>query len=278
MIRTASVIAFLSCAVGLASAREKAELSFGVTANQIGVGKLTSADLLGTFEPSVKWTRDGKVAGCDCEAGVQVKEGQGGKGSYSLFADIKRTVGGWNLKARLDTESSDLHCVDTKVHAEGGPTNVMLRAQATVDTVSKTGEVTEVSIEQPFDLLGGEATVFSRFNLVSQKADFVVAYGQDGTYVTVGGDRDIQRVTIRQRIDEHSEIAPTVCTDGDVELEYRCKVGGGYATGIYKPSDSVTVKYAEGPWSANAVIPMEGYFNLQGGAKVSIKRSLDSSA
>lgn len=220
------------------------------------------------------------------KAGIDAKEEANAGLSFGIFGLLQRTFGGrtnaWNVRARLDTESSDLHCVDVTLMAQGGPSRILLRAQGTVDTLSRTGEMTDASVEQPLaSLWGGEAVVSTRYSFVAHRPNVVVAYGKADTCVTVSGDAETQCVTIRQRsLDGNREIAPTVSTDGSVEFEYVRRNFGGRSgrtvTAVYKPEKAVTLICDEWPWSAKAVIPVDGYCNaLLGGAKLTLQRSIE---
>lgn len=218
---------------------------------------------------------------------MAIQEGEeAGLLSFLVFGRIHRRVQGWDLNARLDTDSSDWHCIDASVQAVGGPTEISLIARATIDTLSRTGELTQIGLEQPFAppaVVGGwgsgEALVASRYNFVSRRPDFAIAYGKADTTVTVSVDAEKQSVTVRQRIDANREISPIFTSDGQVELEYVLRNGagrGGVMTANYKPINAVTLQYNELSWTAHAVIPIDGYCNVQEGAKVNIRRSFES--
>lgn len=224
--------------------------------------------------------------------------------SFRIFGRVLRPAAtgqqalrSWNLRARVETDlssSADFRPspVDVALQADGGPSRVTLRALAQLDTAASdsaerstlAGSLTQLSIEQPFDVWGGTAVVSSRYHVGPQRPEFVVSYGKADTSVTVAGGVDAlgdlqpTSVTIRQRLDANREIAPTVSSDGSVEFEYlRRDFGGrgGTATAVYKPDRAVTLGYSEQDWSAKAIIPVEGYYNVAGGAKFMIQRSVE---
>lgn len=198
-----------------------------------------------------------------------------GDAPFNIWGKVKRSVAGWDLQAKLDTDSDRFRQVDIDVEAEGGPTDCKLRAQGSVDTSAQTGELREVGLSQSFDAPGGNMAVSPSYNLASKKADVVLAYeNQDtDTTVTIAADMDSQRVTVSQRIDDDNEISPSITSDGDIELQYKRIMGDGVMTANYKPNDSTSVKYEEGPWVASANFPMDGYYQL-GGPSLNIKRSI----
>lgn len=199
---------------------------------------------------------------------------------FSVWGSLKKPVRGWNLKAKVDTVSENLNSVDFVVQAEGGPTSLLLRASGNVDAKSKTGKVTEVGLTQAFTAPGGDLSLSPRFNLDSRKADVRVEYGidDDATHITVDADMDRQKVTVARRINAGNLVAPSITSDGDVELEYRRVVRGGVLTAKYRPNDATSLEFEEGPWVASAQIPMDGFYKLSSGTKFSIRRSISVEA
>jgi hypothetical protein len=197
---------------------------------------------------------------------------------FSVWGSLNRSVGGWNLKAKVDADSKDLNSVDFDVRAEGGPTSLQLRASGNVDAKSKSGQVTEVGLTQAFGAPGGELSLSPSYNYETRKAQVRVEYGLDGnnTRITVNADSDRQKVTVARRINADHSIAPSITSDGDVELEYRCRVvGDGVCTANYRPNDATCLEYEAGPWVASAIVPMDGFYKISNaGTKFAIRRSI----
>jgi len=263
------IVAAFLLSVGFASAGITPELSVAVSTKD-------ATELTGRFEPTMKWTTEGALGECNYEGGVNMKaESLGGEAPFNIWGKLKRSVAGWDLQAKLDTASDHFRRVDIDVEADGGPTDVKLRAKGSVDTAAQTGELREVGLSQSFDAPGGEVALSPSYNLADKKADIVLAYENKDTdtVITIAADMDSQRVTVNQRINEDNEISPSITSDGDVELQYKRIIGDGVMTANYKPNDSTSVKYEEGPWVASANFPMEGFYQL-GGPQLAIKRSI----
>lgn len=197
---------------------------------------------------------------------------------FNVWGSLSRSAGAWNLKARASANSDDLQSLDVNVSAEGGPADTKLRAQGSINAGSQSGEIREVGLSQSFDAPGGDIQLSPRYNLASGKADIRVDYGLDDTRITVDADADRQTVTVAQRLDDNNEIAPSINSDGDINVRYRRNVGDGVLTANYKPNDSTSLTYEEGPWTASADIPMDGFYQVNGGAKLSFRRSVSVEA
>lgn len=227
------------------------------------------------------------------QAGVDVKEEYGGKGlRYTVFARIKRSLLGLNLKARLDTANVDfLGSIDTYAHAELDKTKTMMIVQGLIhthpqkgdqqeDSVTPTAKVTALGLEQPF--ANGNGMLDMRYLMDGSKnIKFDLSYRNDETrtVLTVGGDRHRQRFTIAQNIWKNHEVAPTVTSDGQfTSLRYRKTAGNGQWTCLYTPLNSVMLQFAEWPLNIVLEIPMQGYYKPQRGARLTLKRSLPSFA
>lgn len=197
---------------------------------------------------------------------------------FSAWGILRKSVRGWDLRAKVDAESENLNNVDFHVLADGGPTAVTLRASGNVDTKSKSGKVTDVGLTQSFSAPGGDLFLSPSYNLASRKAEFNVEYAVDNTRIIVDADKDKQRVTVARRIDDLNWIAPSITSDGDLEVEYRRIVRGGVLTANYRPNDSTSFKYEEGPWVATAEVPMDGLYKLHSGTTFSVRRSISVEA
>jgi hypothetical protein len=213
------------------------------------------------------------------KTGVNVKsvDSEGNTPPYSLWGKATRSIaeGRWNVAARFDCDSEDLRCLDLDVRVGRDDGSTKARVQGTVDAASRTGEVTELGLSQSLDVLGGNLVLAPGYRVPARRADLVVSYEIQDTKVTVGGGMDKQRVTISQKFGNNNAIAPTVTSEGEVDLEYRRKVGNGVVTAAYKPNDALSVKYAEGPWVATVEAPLDGFYKIdEGGAKVSLRRAI----
>jgi len=243
----------------------------------VAVSSGSNNDFSGALAPSVKWSTEGNVGGTDYEGGVNLAASGLAQSDlpFSVWGKLRREIGDWGVTAKIDANSDDLGHVDLDLQAQGGPTDLTLMAQGSVDAGRQSGELREVGLQQSFEAPGGNLSLRPRFNLAQGKADVRVEYEHDDTRLQVDADMDSQRITLAQRLDDNNSISPSISSNGDIELEYRRNIGDGTLTANYKPNDSTSLKYEEGPWVASADIPMDGYYNFNGGAKLNVRRSVN---
>ena len=192
-----------------------------------------------------------------------------------MWGKLRRKFGEWSVSARIDTDSYNLGQLDLDLQARGGPTDLSLTAQGSLDTFRRTGELWELGLRQTFDAPGGDLSVFPRFNLVKRKVDVRVEYQHEKTRLQIDADMDAQRIILAQRLGDNNSISHSISSNGDMELVYRRAIGDKVMTASYTPSKSTAIKYEDGPWVASADIPMEGYYNFNGGgAKLHICRTV----
>ena len=216
------------------------------------------------------------------QAGVDVTASQGEKiAEYSVFGRIKRSLYGWNFKARLDTSSDHLQSVDTYFHMEGGPCKSWLTVRGNVASDLTACRLTDIGIAQPLNLRGRIADLSTKYDMNRNLAECVVSYSvRDGSVITLGADSgNKQLLSISQRIGKHHELTPTVSTKGDMELEYKLNTDGdGVLSTNYNPKHALTLKYERWPWKSDFKIPVRDFYKVQQGARFSVRRSLESFA
>lgn len=263
----------LASVIGLASANINPEVHIGVSAKD-------SQAYAGAFQPSVKWSTEGSVGDYDYEGGVNMRADDLTTRDvpFNIWGKLRREVGDWDLTAKADTRSDDLQHLDIRIDAEGGPADTRLRAEGSFDTSAQTGNLRNVGVSQSFDAPGGDIRLSPSLDLASGRGDVRLEYENKDTKITLDADQDHQKVTIAQRLDEDNQISPSITSEGDLEVEYRRNVGEGVMTAHYKPHESTRITYEEGPWQATADVPMDGFYNVKGGTKLSIRRSVSVEA
>lgn len=198
---------------------------------------------------------------------------------FSVWGKLRRDVGDWGVSAKIDASSDNLAILKIDLLAKGGPTDLTLRVQGSLDTGRQRGELRQVGFSQSIEAPGGDLSLTPRFNLASGKADVTVEYAHDDTRIKIDAGTDHQRITVAQRIDDANSVSPSITSDGELQFGYRRVVGDGAVTAIYKPNDRTSLRYEEGPWVATVDIPMDGYFELNSGdAMVNIRRSVKMEA
>lgn len=194
---------------------------------------------------------------------------------FSFWGTAKRTIKGWCLSAGVDGDSSDLNVVGIDLRADCGSTALQVTGSATNAADAVEVQVGTVKVSQKVDALGGSWTLVPRYNVVSNKGDLMVAYGFEDTVVTVDTNLNKSKVTVRRNIGDNNQVAPSISTAGDVELEYRRAVLTGTVTTKVN-ADTVGVSWQDGPWQANVKAPLDGGLDgLRDGAQFSFRRLVD---
>ncbi len=193
---------------------------------------------------------------------------------FNFWGKAKRSIAGWNLSARVDGDSSDMNSIDLDLRADSGSTALQVTGNANAENVDV--QVGSVKLSQKIDALGGSWVLSPRYNVQANKGDVTVAYGFQDTVVSIDANLDKQKVTIRQNIGDMNQVAPSISTDGKVELEYRRNVLTGTVTTTVKPNEFVGVQWRDGPWQANMKAPLDGGLGgLKDGVQVNIRRIVD---
>jgi hypothetical protein len=193
---------------------------------------------------------------------------------FNFWGKAKRSIVGWNLSARVDGDSSDLNSIDLDLRADSGSTALQVTGNANAENVDV--QIGSVKLSQKIDALGGSWVLSPRYNVQAKRGDVTVAYGFQDTIVSIDANLDKQKVTIRQNIGDATQVAPSISTDGKVELEYRRNVLTGTVTTTVKPNESVGVQWKDGPWQANMKAPLDGGLaGLKDGVQMNIRRIVD---
>ena len=202
----------------------------------------------------------------------------------SVWGIVKRNVKGFGLSVRGQMSLSEPEGVSLDVQCDT-PTSTNLQLQAVAGgngggsviggpspiTVSKMKAV------QTIDTPGGALVVAPTYNLDDSKGDVSIAFARDSSSsIQVDVNTDMAaKVSLMQRIGSNNVIKPSITNDGQFELNYDTRVDYGTITTTYKPNHHVNIKWSDGPWQANFKIPMEGYYNMQDGVKISVKTKID---
>ena len=247
------------------------------------------------LEPTIKVSTKGTVWNdwCDYSGGVTVRAASTTNEQqqqqqilpFSLWGTVqKKSFLGWDWKARLDTESSNLNDVDFDIQAVGGPTNLLLRASGywsgAVTQKTITGQVQSVAFTQGIRLpwMGGQQqlSVSPAYNLQSKRTKVGVMYDvSSGTQIALDVNRDQQKLTIAHAINDSNTVVPSITSNGHFALDYHYAVHeGGVLTTKYRPNDAAILEYQDGPWIASATIPIDGYYKPYLKPKLVVRRSL----
>lgn len=190
--------------------------------------------------------------------------------SYNVWGKVKKSFGDFAVSGRADVASDSTDIIDLDLRVEG-QNGAMLQASATTGE----GEVNLNSIQAKggFGLGPGDVTINPRYNLKSSKANVVIGYGMEKTSFGVTASTDSQTFTVSQYVGDNTIVSPSITTNGDFSLAVKQKLEKGTVTGTFKSNDYVGLEWADGPWVANVIAPIEGY--TYNGIKVSAKKKVD---
>lgn len=192
----------------------------------------------------------------------------------SAWGMVQKTVMGFGLSARgqLSVTKRDKADLEFKCST---PSDTVLTMKASAD---KAGfSVSTVKAVQTLDAAGGTVIAAPTYDVGSSKGDLSLAYARDksqSVQLDVNTDKDV-RISLMQRLGSNHVIRPSITNSGQFEFDYETRVELGTITTTYKPNHHINIKFADGPWQANLNAPMEGYWGLEGGCKVSVKTKVD---
>lgn len=120
--------------------------------------------------------------------------------------------------------------------------------------------------------MGGILTLTPKYDLDSAQGDIHLGYAVDGTSFQLDGQS--KKLTVAHSFNDRDTIAPTVNLAGDVSLSYSRNLDRGRVTTTYTPNDSVKLQWSDGVYETTIKAPLDGYYNVNQGIKVNMKRSI----
>ena len=192
----------------------------------------------------------------------------------TVWGKVQKKVNGFGLTAGAKLSVAAPEDVDLEFQCDT-PSDTKLAVLASTSGGKVT--VNKVKAVQALDTKAGAIIAAPSYDLGTKKGDLSLAFAKDDAssiQIDVNTDKDA-KVTLTQRLGANHVIKPSLTTDGQFELDYDAKVEYGTITTTYKPNHHVNVKWSDGPWQANFMAPMSGYYNLNDGVKVSVKTKVD---
>lgn len=193
----------------------------------------------------------------------------------TIWGSIKSNIGAFGVAAKGKFSASAFDSVALDLSCDA-PTSTKLFTEA---SAGKDGaSLSKVKAVQTADVAGGALVVSPTYHVGSNKGDLSVAFALDGSssvQVDVNTDK-AAKLSLTQRVGDRNVVRPSITNDGQLEVSVDTAVEPiGTITTTYKPNHHVNIKWADGPWQANFQIPMEGYYNMQDGVKISVKTKVD---
>jgi hypothetical protein len=241
-----------------------------------------------SLEPSLKWSTEGSMLGgfCDFSGGVEITRPNFDDGTdqsvlpFSVWGILRKGISGWDLKAKLNAASRNLNDVNFDVQAVGGPTNVVLRAIGNIQSNTRSigslkAAIRNVGLTQVFRVPFGNLVWSPSYDLTSGQPKIKASYETSRTHLFIDAHQGQQSIALKYKIDSANAIIPSITSDGEVSLEYHHDVrDAGIFTAVYHPNEEVTIAYEDGPWTASASLPIDGYYKLYAKPSFVIRRSL----
>lgn len=185
---------------------------------------------------------------------------------------MKRSIpdigGAVTIRGEMDANERDV--VDLDIQASGFGTGLRVTGSAGIEYPSV--NVDKVQLTKSLDALGGTLNLNPSYDLNKRAPDAVVGYSYGPTSFKV--DAQKKQLTVAHGFNGN-QISPTVSAGGDFSLSYSRELADGKLTTTWTPDDSIKVQWTDGGWDATLVAPLEGYYNTNGGLKVSMKRNID---
>ena len=209
------------------------------------------------------------------QAGIDVQIKDVGSFKESIWGMVTRPFGDFGLTAKAKGSIQDPSSLELSLQLDT-PTDTSLMMEASAGKGGSFG-VSKVKAAQTVDALGGSLILAPTYDLDASKGDVSVAYGRDSSSnVQVDVDTDGgAKLSLMQRVGENHVLRPSITKAGQFEMNYDTRLDYGTVTTTYKPNNYVNVKWSDGPWEANFNAPMEGYYNMKEGVKISVKTKVD---
>ena len=182
--------------------------------------------------------------------------------------DIDEIDGSISVRGTMDANERDF--VDLDVEASGFGTG--LKVTGSADLQEPAVNVDNVQLSKSLKAFGGSLSLNPSYSLSKGAPDAVVGYSYRHTSFKV--DAQKKQLTVAHSFNGN-KISPTVSAGGDFSLSYSRDVADGKLTTTWTPDDSIKVQWSDGGWDATVVAPLEGYYNTNGGIKISMKRNID---
>lgn len=131
----------------------------------------------------------------------------------------------------------------------------------------------KVNLWQSIDAPGGKLTLNPRYNLAASSLDMTVGYDLNGLGVKIDANADDQKLTLSRELGEKDTISPSITRSGVFALDVKHDLDVGSVTGTFTPSDSVNMKWEDGPWNVNLNAPIDGWWI--DGVNISVKRKVE---
>lgn len=213
---------------------------------------------------------------------MAAKETSDGDFSYDLLGRLKRSIRGWIYDAQLDTSSSDLNTVHAAFRLTA-PSDTLLSVDGCTNVEEHDLQVTQFGVEQPF--VANQVDGVIRIKCPTdpcgsgERTTLQLDCGYRDTFLSLDGTKDRQAITLVQSFKGGHEAGPTITSDGVWQLSYACSLpkDRGAVIGIYRPHGALSLEYRGGPVSVNLDLPLEGFYQIKEGARLSFRQSITDS-
>lgn len=243
----------------------------------------------GGIIPRVRWTADTTSIGglFDVQGGIDLTITDVRQPPEAfMWGEVKRFCNR-NISIRGNVDANDRNLIDLDVRLNEF-NNFDLRVLGSIDFKSKsmTADQIMTSINFKTPIIGGQLNIDPRYDLRSKRADAAVGYTFRDTSLMVDGNN--RKLTLSQMIGRSNAIIPSLkfgmqddTTDKKrIDFNLKCRrdlQDGGQVSTTWKPDDYVSIQWIDGGWNARISAPIDGYYNIKGGVKLSVKQNVDVS-
>ena len=140
------------------------------------------------------------------------------------------------------------------------------------DANSKTAKVAKVEMSKDIDTMAGKFSINPKYNVQTSSPDVTFGFSLDNTSFQV--DAEKRRLTVAHSFTNQDTISPAVTASGDFSLSYTRDLDSGKLTTTYASNDSIKVMWSDGEVVTTFKAPLEGFYTMNQGLKVNIRRSL----
>lgn len=121
--------------------------------------------------------------------------------------------------------------------------------------------------------MAGTFSINPKYDVQTSSPDVSLGFQLDNTSFRV--DAEKRKLTVSHAFTNRDSVTPTATASGDFSLSYTRDLDTGKLTTTWAPNDSIKVMWTDGQVMTTVKAPIEGYYNLNQGVKVSMKRSID---
>lgn len=180
----------------------------------------------------------------------------------------------------MDTSSSDFNTINAALRVTA-PSNTLLSVDGCTNVEEQDLHFRSVGVEQPFvaNEIDGVLRIKCPADSGSGPTTLQLDCSYRDTFISLDGNKDRQAMTVVQSFSGGHEAGPTITSDGAWQLSYARNLPNrkGAVIGIYRPHGALSLEYRGDVVSINLDVPLEGFYQIKEGARLSFRQSISDS-